>query len=199
MESWPIAALAAQHADSANGVGSTDGTDNTGSAGSANTAPSPAGNGSDIDRVIALYRQVGRDWRAGEPADWGAGVTVTQLRLLYFLGRCGPASVGEVAAALSVAQSSATEILDRLVRAGLVARMADPADRRVVRSVLTDAGREVTEGPWALRRTVLATALRSLSADEREAIIHGLDVLGRALASVATRDGNGQTDSIRRE
>ena len=135
----------------------------------------------DVERIVGLYRDAGRALRAGEPADWAAGLTLPQLRVLFFLGRSGPASVGEVGTGVGVSQPSATETLDRLVRAGYVERIAHACDRRVVLNVLTDAGREVVDRPWEARRTVLANALHCASPKERGAIVRGLELLCRAL------------------
>lgn len=137
----------------------------------------------DVDVIIAHYRQAGRELRSGDPADWGACITMPQLRVLYFLRRNGPSSVGDVANGVSVSQPSVTETLDRLVRGGLVERMHDPHDRRVVRSALTAAGIEIIDRPWESRRAVLAHALRDASPEDRAVIAHGLETLCRVLAS----------------
>src|SRR5438876_6937039 len=79
----------------------------------------------DVDRIVTLYREAGRALRAGDPSGWASHLTMPQVRVLYFLGRQGQASVGEVAAEMGVAQPSATETLEKLVRAGLVERTTD--------------------------------------------------------------------------
>ncbi|MGH2352675.1 MAG: MarR family winged helix-turn-helix transcriptional regulator [Chloroflexota bacterium] len=140
--------------------------------------------GDEVEQVVALYRRAGRALRTADPTDWAAGLTMPQLRVLFFLGRAGPASVGEVAAGVGVAQPSATETLDRLVRAGLVERAADACDRRVVRNALTPAGREMIDRPWETRRAVLASALRRASPQDRVAIARGLELLCQALDEV---------------
>ena len=135
----------------------------------------------DVDRIVALYRQAGRRLRAADPQDWAGGLSMPQIRVLFFLGKTGPSSVGEVAAGVGVSQPSATERLDRLVRAGLVDRTGDAADRRVVRNALTAAGREMADRPWETRRAVLAGALRGATPEERAAIARGLELLCDAL------------------
>jgi len=135
----------------------------------------------DVDRIVTLYREAGRALRAGDPSGWAAHLTMPQIRVLYFLGRQGQASVGEVAAEMGVTQPSATETLEKLVRAGLVERTPDAGDRRVVRNALTPAGRATIDLPWEARRTALASALRDASPSEREAIARGLELLCDAL------------------
>ena len=110
---------------------------------------------------MGWFREAGRALRASDPANWAAGLTMPQLRVMFFLGRAGPASVGEVAAGVGVSQPSATETLDRLVRAGYVKRTGRRgATGRVVRNALSAAGRELIDRAWETRRAVLASALR---------------------------------------
>ncbi len=54
-----------------------------------------------------------------------------------------PCAMSELAGALRCDNSNVTGIVDRLEARGLVERQADPADRRVKRLVLTDAGRRL--------------------------------------------------------
>lgn len=66
-------------------------------------------------------------------------VTIHQLGVLERLAD-GPLSMRELAKALHSGESAATAIVDRLVRHGLVERISDPNDRRVVRIALSDEG-----------------------------------------------------------
>jgi DNA-binding MarR family transcriptional regulator len=143
----------------------------------------------DVDRIVALYRQAGRRLRAADPQDWAAGLSMPHIRVLFFLGKSGPSSVGDVAAGVGVSQPSATETLDKLVRHGLVERRPDTADRRVVRNALTAAGREMVDRPWETRRAVLANALRDASPGDRAEIARGLDLLCRALEDGGEGEG----------
>lgn len=49
----------------------------------------------------------------------------------------GPATVGDVARFLLVRHHSAVELVDRMVKLGLISRVADPADARRVQLALT--------------------------------------------------------------
>jgi DNA-binding MarR family transcriptional regulator len=71
-------------------------------------------------------------------------VTINQLSVLQCL-RDGDKSMRELARALSFSESSATAAADRLVRQGLVERLDDPSDRRVVLLALTAGGRELVD------------------------------------------------------
>lgn len=70
------------------------------------------------------------------------GVPLSQAMVLQTLHDAGSAErMSAVAAALGVAQSTATRLVDPLVREGLVRREPDPEDGRVVVIRLTDRGR----------------------------------------------------------
>lgn len=137
-----------------------------------------------LERVVRSYRLAGRALRAGDPPEWGSGLTMTQLRVLYFVGRGRPVSVSEVAAEIGVTQPSATESLERLERLGLIERATDQTDRRVIRSRVTPSGRELIDRPWETRRAVLASALRHASPGDRESICRGLELLCDALGAI---------------
>ena len=68
-------------------------------------------------------------------------VTVGQMHLLFDLEH-GPATMGELAQRAHVTLSTMTEAVNRLVKQGLVERLSDARDRRVVRIQFSVKGRE---------------------------------------------------------
>jgi DNA-binding MarR family transcriptional regulator len=69
------------------------------------------------------------------------GLTAVQARAMITLEE--PAPMRELACRLSCDKSNVTGIVDGLEERGLVARQADPHDRRVKQLVFTGAGREL--------------------------------------------------------
>jgi DNA-binding MarR family transcriptional regulator len=71
------------------------------------------------------------------------GLSLAKLNVLGVLvGSSTPLTLGEVAQKLACVRSNVTQLVDRLESDGLVRREADPADRRSIRAVVTDAGRD---------------------------------------------------------
>lgn len=71
------------------------------------------------------------------------GLSLAKLNVLGILvGSNGPLTLGEVAQKLACVRSNVTQLVDRLETDGLVRREADPQDRRSIRAVITDAGRD---------------------------------------------------------
>jgi DNA-binding MarR family transcriptional regulator len=71
------------------------------------------------------------------------GLSLAKLNVLGVLVNSGnPLTLGDLAGKLACVRSNITQLVDRLVADGLVKREADPADRRSIRAVITDAGKE---------------------------------------------------------
>ena len=70
-----------------------------------------------------------------------AGLTPSHHQLLLAIrGHRGPVSIGDVAQHLMLKHHSAVELVDRAAERGLIERVTDEHDQRVVRVWLTDAG-----------------------------------------------------------
>lgn len=71
------------------------------------------------------------------------GLSLAKLNVLGILvGSNSPLTLGELAQKLACVRSNVTQLVDRLESDGLVRREADPEDRRSIRAVITDAGRD---------------------------------------------------------
>ena len=71
------------------------------------------------------------------------GLSLAKLNVLGTLvGSNSPLTLGDLALKLACVRSNVTQLVDRLESDGLVRREADPADRRSIRAVITDAGRD---------------------------------------------------------
>lgn len=109
-----------------------------------------------------------------------ANLTLAQYRVLVFL-EAGERPASDVAALLDVVPSTVTSVVDGLCGRGLVARGADPADRRRVVLSLTDEGRtQVAEGDRVVAAR-LGHLLDRLPEDQAEGALRGLESLNRAM------------------
>lgn len=72
-----------------------------------------------------------------------AGLSMAKYGALSVLTDAGePQTLSELAARLSCVRSNMTQLVDRLEADGLVRRLADPSDRRIVRVAMTKLGSE---------------------------------------------------------
>lgn len=105
------------------------------------------------------------------------GLTGPQLWALKVLSRQGSLSVGELAEALAVHQSSLSVLIDRLERRGLLRRRRDPEDRRIVRLALTPEGTALAARAPEPAQGRLLHALRRMPAEEVKWIAAAIDRL----------------------
>lgn len=132
----------------------------------------------------------GEIWRAGERIRQGVvdnlvgkGLDYPGFDVILTLrrqGRDGSLSPSGLAQEMMLSSSAMTSRLDRLEKRGLIARLADPADRRALRIVLTDAGFALADELVASHVAMEARMLGGLSADERNLLAILLRKIGQA-------------------
>jgi DNA-binding MarR family transcriptional regulator len=101
-------------------------------------------------------------------------ITLPQLQAMRYIWLHRNATVGEVAEGLDISYPSATNMLNRLVRKGLVTRHGNPADRRFVEVQLTEKGERLTRQVEEERTARLKQVLDEMAPEERQALIDGL-------------------------
>lgn len=108
--------------------------------------------------------------------------------VLQHLHGAGPLTVGELARHLDRAQSVASEIVEHLVRDGVLETMRDPRDRRRTLVHLSDAGLALLDADRdVLGPQLVAAALQRMTAAERAALLTGMRALVRAATPAATK------------
>ena len=144
--------------------------------------------------LVAVFRVLARRFRTAIldalEAELGT-VTPHQLEALHLLlqtSECGSGglTMNELARLQGCALSSASALVDRLLREGLVDRVSDASDRRVVRVVPTAKGDAFCTQFAELKRGVALHVLRQLSVGEMEMLI----ALMRKATSGAPRAGS---------
>jgi len=107
-------------------------------------------------------------------------LTYSQMQALRYLATHRRVTVGDLAEGLNISYPSATNMVHRLEKKGLIRRVANPRDRRQVGLLLTDEGRSLIERVDAERRQRFARVLATMSDAERHAFINGLSAFIRA-------------------
>lgn len=131
-----------------------------------------------MERVLRLYARAMSLLDPSRSQFWDElRLTMSQLRVLFFLRRERGATVGGLASQLRVTPPTITGIVDRLVRQGLVVRQEDPSDRRLVRHCLTERGLEVVGELERTGRVYLEGVLRQLTPAQLERLAVALEDL----------------------
>jgi len=138
-----------------------------------------------VEEAMRLLPRIGRSLYSGlERHSLSHGLPLTQVKALLHVAQFRDyqsCSVGDIAHGVGISMPAASELVDRLVEAGLVERLHDPADRRRVLLHLTQRARAFTEEMTALRRCQLSDALAQMTPAERPVLIRSLEALLAAL------------------
>ena len=115
-------------------------------------------------------------------------VSLPQLQVLMELQEVEPVTVGELARRLSISAPSTSSIVDRMEEHGLVERVRNSEDRRVVHVAVTERGRELVSEFTGLRREHMQRMFDMMTADELRDVIRGLEAMSRMFARLEQQE-----------
>ncbi|MEU1597436.1 MarR family transcriptional regulator [Streptomyces sp. NPDC005708] len=130
------------------------------------TTPDP--DGLLAEQLLRLTRRVHRiQKRHLEQCD--LGITPAQSRLLRTLAHFGsPPRMADLAERLEVVPRAVTSLVDGLEANGMVRRVPDPSNRRVIRIEVTETGRQALRELRGARRSAAQEILAPLTEEQRE-------------------------------
>lgn len=108
-------------------------------------------------------------------------VSAPQLSTLLALFEGGAMPPSQIARRIMVKSSTVTGIIDRLEQKGLVTRIRNSPDRRIITIELTDAGRKLAENAPPPIQTKIVQGMNKLEDKERETIIRSLTKLAEMI------------------
>jgi DNA-binding MarR family transcriptional regulator len=136
-----------------------------------------------VDALIAASRALVAV-AARSVAGLGTEVTLPQYRALVVLASRGPQRGVDLAAELGVNPSTATRLIDRLVRADLDDRRPLEGDRRAVLVTLRPAGRRLVATVNRRRRAEVARIVARMPASRRPAAVAAVRAFAEAAGEV---------------
>ena len=117
-------------------------------------------------------------------------MTWAQKKILVFLDESGPQKMSTVARQICVAMSAATAIVDKMVRADMVVREADPLDRRVIRIALSDKGKQAMQECMHVQARCFEEILERLEPAKRTELLEAFEKIHRLLSEIQTPAGD---------
>lgn len=137
------------------------------------------------DLVREIIYQIRRLMQAGElytkELSKTYQVSAPQLHCLLALYEHGPLPPSQIARHIMVKSSTVTGIIDRLEQKGLVTRLRDSPDRRVINIELTETGMRLSQNAPPPIQHKIVDGLTRLPEGEIEQIILSLSKLTRML------------------
>lgn len=125
--------------------------------------------------ALHLLRRLAQDDRA-------TGVSPPRLSALSVLVFGGPRTIGALAGVEGVTPPTMTRLVAGMVADGLVERLADPNDRRLVRVQASEAGRALLLTGRDRRVATLSAMLATLTPKERRRLAQAAGIVESLLA-----------------
>lgn len=111
-------------------------------------------------------------------------VSMPQMHILIGLQERGPTTVSDLAVSLEISIPSASAIVDRMEDHGLVRRVRDEDDRRVVHVTITERGAQIVEEMVGLHREGACRLLGKMTGEELEHVTRALAAVQRVLSGI---------------
>lgn len=102
------------------------------------------------------------------------GINASQLSCLQELAESGPLSIGQLSKKVFLSASTLTGVVDKLEEKGLLMRVRNLPDRRVILIQLTESGRETVRIAPKTVQMKLFAGLSSLSTETKDEINRSL-------------------------
>jgi MarR family transcriptional regulator, organic hydroperoxide resistance regulator len=134
-----------------------------------------------IDAIIDLQRQSNKVMGHFAAEPWiELGLTIAQLKSLFFIVDKEKTSFKKLAEALRVTPPNITGIIDRLVEQGLVSRTENPEDRRIMLLQPTQKAQNLLNTLKENRTNQMMKILDNLNLAELACLRQGMDALVNA-------------------
>ncbi len=133
----------------------------------------------DMEKHLRYISQIIK--RKGREILKNYSITPPQFLALQWLFDEGDMTIGELSNKMYLAFSTTTDIIDRLEKNGLVKRVKDKNDRRLVQIHLLDDGKKIIDEVIKKRQMYLAKVLEDFSEEEIEILQHYLTKLHKKM------------------
>lgn len=112
------------------------------------------------------------------------GLSMTQMVALRHIHYNQDCNISQISEELGVTTAASSQLLDRLVQQGLIARRENPNDRRHKQLVLTERGRQILTESTVARQQWLYQLVDRLSVEEMEQIIQALELITERMKEI---------------
>ncbi|MFH1057095.1 MAG: MarR family transcriptional regulator [Pseudomonadota bacterium] len=128
-----------------------------------------------LARLLVEFYERFSSWEQGVVKE--TGLSLPQMHTLEILGSSGQLRMKELAGKMGITTGALTVLVDRLVRAGLVARQPNEQDRRSIRVGLTEEGAKYIREHHKLHRQLTHELASALEPAELAALLASIPKL----------------------
>ena len=115
------------------------------------------------------------------------GLSMSQFSILMQLHHKGPCGLSEIGERFDISAAAASQLVDKLVQAGYLARTEDPTDRRAKLLALSDKGKELINQGTEERHRWMDDLTSKLSTEEQAKVVEALNILTEAAQTMEAK------------
>lgn len=116
------------------------------------------------------------------------GLSMAQFGILMQLHHQQGSGISGISRRMQISGADASQLVDKLVQAGLLERAEDPIDRRVKQLKLSEKGRELVAASLAARHRLVDTLIAGLTPDECEKVGEALQITHRVFQHMQEKE-----------
>ena len=117
-----------------------------------------------------------------------SGLSFSQVNTLMRLHFAWQADISDISEQMGITKAAASQLVEQMVRLGLLDRIPDPIDRRIKRLALTPKGHAMAEKLVDMQWNWVEQFTDSLTSWQREAISDALQVMTDAARNIDTKN-----------
>lgn len=145
------------------------------------------GSALEIARFLEAYDRVNKVFASVTTFPQGVQLSKADLQVLKVIARQDGITMTRLAQELGVRLSTATGVVNRLVERGLVKRIRNHGDRRLVRLSTTPQAGRILSAHRKQMRSAIGRMMNMLSPAERQSLISIMEKVGSIVAAEAAQ------------
>jgi DNA-binding MarR family transcriptional regulator len=114
----------------------------------------------------------------------GTGLSMPQFSILMQLHHKGPCGMSDISERFDISNAAASQLVEKLVQAGYLARAEDPKDRRAKLLTLNAKGQKLIAQGVEERYRWMDELMKNLSSEEKAKVNEALMILTEAAQKV---------------
>lgn len=136
---------------------------------------------SQLIQALRQFVDVAMHWTMRDRVHFAktTGLSLPQFGILMQLHHRGDCGISDISERFDITAPAASQLVDKLVQAGLIERTEDPDDRRVKQIALSSKGRLMIETGSRERYRWMDKIVKELDPIQRDKVLQALSILNQ--------------------
>jgi DNA-binding MarR family transcriptional regulator len=136
---------------------------------------------SQLIQALRQFVDVAMHWTMRDRVHFAktTGLSLPQFGILMQLHHRGDCGISDISERFDITAPAASQLVDKLVQAGLIERTEDPDDRRVKQIALSSKGRHMIETGSRERYRWMDKIVKELDPIQRDKVLEALTILNQ--------------------